>query len=124
MNLIASIVLGVMMSASIAQAQVEAEPQVEYEYIGTYTVSAYNYYEGGGENYATAGGYEPIPYYTVAASYDIPMGTVLYIEDLGEVQVQDRGGFPSDWIDLHIGYDSIDSWDMREREVYIVNRKE
>lgn len=93
------------------------------QYIGDYTVSAYNYSEGGGENYCTAGGYEPTPYYTCAAPYDIPMGTVLYIEDLGEVQVQDRGNFPSDWIDLHIGYDSIDSWDMRPRKVYIVRKE-
>lgn len=93
------------------------------QYIGDYTVSAYNYSEGGGENYYTAGGYEPTPYYTCAAPYDIPMGTVLYIEDLGEVQVQDRGNFPSDWIDLHIGYDSIDSWDMRSRKVYIVRKE-
>lgn len=109
------------MSLSVMQAQMD-EPQ--YEYIGDYTVSAYNYYEGGGENYQTAGGYTPTPYYTVAASEDIPMGTILYIEDLGEVQVQDRGGFPSDWIDLHIGYDDIDSWDMRERKVYIVERSD
>lgn len=93
------------------------------QYVGTYTVSAYNYYEGGGENYYTAGGYEPTPYYTVAASEDFPMGTILYIEDLGEVQVQDRGGFPSDWIDLHIGYNPIESWDMREREVYIIRKE-
>lgn len=94
------------------------------QYVGDYTVSAYNYYEGGGENYYTAGGYVPTPYYTVATTDEFPIGTILYIEDIGEVQVQDRGGFPSDWIDLHIGYDSIDSWDMRTRKVYIVERSD
>ena len=93
-------------------------------YVGTYTVTAYNFNEGGGENYYTAGGYEPIPYYTVATTEEFPIGTILWIEDLGEVQVQDRGNFPADWIDLHIGYDDIDSWDMRERKVYIIERSE
>ena len=93
-------------------------------YVGTYTVTAYNFAEGGGENYYTAGGYEPIPYYTVATTEEFPIGTILWIEDLGEVQVQDRGNFPADWIDLHIGYDDIDSWDMRERKVYIIERSE
>lgn len=123
MTTIASILLGVMMSVSVAQTQIEAEPQVTYEYAGTYTVTAYNYSEGGGENYYTAGGYEPIPYYTVATTEEFPLGTILYIEDLGEVQVQDRGNFQADWIDLHIGYDPIESWDMRPREVYIVRKE-
>jgi hypothetical protein len=43
------------------------------QYVGDYTVSAYNFSEGGGENYFTAGGYEPVPYYTVAASEDFPI---------------------------------------------------
>ena len=123
MNVIASILLGVMLSISTAQAQLD-EPQVTYEYAGTDTVTAYNYHEGGGENYYTAGGYTPTPYYTVATTEEFPLGTILYVEDLGEVQVQDRGNFPENWIDLHIGYDSIESWDMREREVYIVHREE
>lgn len=93
-------------------------------YVGTYTVTAYNFNEGGGENYYTAGGYTPTPYYTVATTEEFPIGTILWIEDLGEVQVQDRGNFPADWIDMHIGYDDIDSWDMRERKVYIIERSE
>lgn len=113
--------MGALLNLCVMQAQID-EPQMEY--IGDYTVSAYNFYEGGGENFSTAGGYEPVPYYTVAAPYDIPMGTILYIEDFGEVQVQDRGGFPSDWIDINIGYDSIESWDMRVRKVYVVERSE
>lgn len=112
MNTIAAILL----SGFIAASQVPA--QAPMEYVGTFTVSAYNYSEGGGENYFTAGGYEPVPYYTCAASDAFEIGEILYIDGIGEVQVQDRGNFPDDWIDLHIGYDEIDSFDMREREVY------
>ena len=92
----------------------------DMDYIGTYRITAYNYYEGGGENYYTAGGYAPVPYYTVAAPQDIDMGTILYIDGVGEVQVQDRGNFPADRLDLHIGYDPIESWDDRYRDVWVV----
>ena len=108
----------IAISAMMMFSQAAGQPQLEY--VGTYTVSAYNYEEGGGENYFTAGGYTPMPWYTVAAGEQFELGEVLYIEDIGEVQVQDRGGFPSDWIDLHIGHDPIESFDMREREVYRV----
>lgn len=101
------------------QQEETIEPSMEY--IGDYRVTAYNFFEGDGENYATAGGYEPIPYYTCAATDDIPMGTVLWIEDIGEIQVQDRGSFPEGIIDIHIGYDPIESFDDRVREVYIIH---
>lgn len=106
----------ILLSGLIAAAQVPAQQPMEY--VGTFTVSAYNYDEGGGENYYTAGGYTPVPYYTCAASDAFEIGEILYIDGIGEVQVQDRGNFPDNWIDLHIGYDPIDSFDMREREVY------
>lgn len=96
-----------------------AEPSMEY--VGDYRVTAYAYYEGGGENYYTAGGYEPVPYYTVATGDEFDLGTVLYIEGIGEVQVQDRGGFGPGIIDLHIGYDSMDSFEDTTRAVYIVH---
>ena len=120
MPLIRTAVIGAIL-ASLISCQTPAEPEPYLEYIGNYTVSAYSFYEGGGENFSTAGGYEPIPYWTCAAPYYIPMGTILYIEDFGEVQVQDRGAFPDDWLDLNIGYDPMSAWDMREREVYIVH---
>lgn len=119
MKLIGAI-LGTLMAMQVATTPVDVQEEPYLEYIGTYTITAYNYYEGDGENFSTAGGYEPIPYWTCATTEDIPMGTILYIEDFGEVQVQDRGAFPSNIIDLHIGYDSIESFDMREREVYRV----
>lgn len=102
-------------------AEVTPDEVPDMTYLGSYRVTAYAYYEGGGENHATAGGYTPQPYYTCAAPYGIPMGTVLWIEGVGEVQVQDRGAFPDDWIDLLIGDDPMSSWDDRYREVYIVN---
>ena len=96
-----------------------AEPSMEYA--GDYRVTAYAYYEGGGENYYTAGGWEPVPYYTVATGDEFDLGTVFYIEGIGEVQVQDRGGFGPGIIDLHIGYDSMDSFEDTTRAVYVVH---
>ena len=111
---IASVVLGLLISAATAPA----EPEMIY--VGDYRVTAYAYYEGGGENYYTAGGYTPTPYYTVATGPEFDFGTILYIEGIGEVQVQDRGGFSSGIIDLHIGYDPMSSFDDRVRSVYII----
>ena len=87
------------------------------EYIGTFTISAYNYAEG---QYSTASGAAPTPYRTVAMNI-LPFGTELYIEGVGYVVVEDRGGFPDDWIDLHIGNDSCSSWGMPRCKVYIVH---
>ena len=115
MSALAAVALSLMISATSAPAT------TDMEYVGDYRVTAYAYYEGGGENYYTAGGYEPTPYYTVAAGYEFDMGTVLYIEGIGEVQVQDRGGFPDGIIDLHIGYDSMESFEDTTRAVYIVH---
>lgn len=104
--------------------QEPAEPVMEepaMEYVGDYRVTAYAYYEGGGENYYTAGGYEPVPYWTCATTEEFDFGTVLYIEGIGEVQVQDRGGFAPGIIDLHIGYDPMESFEDKTRAVYIVH---
>lgn len=111
---IAVLALGILVSTATAPA----EPEMIY--VGDYRVTAYAYYEGGGENYYTAGGYTPTPYYTVATGTEFDFGTILYIEGIGEVQVQDRGGFSSGIIDLHIGYDPMSSFDDRVRSVYIV----
>ena len=116
---ITAFVLAGMLTTPMPDPDVATQPYLEY--VGDYRITAYNFFEGDGENYATAGGYEPVPYWTCAATYDFPMGTVLYIEDLGEVQVQDRGAFPDGIIDLHIGYDPIESFDDRVRQVYVVH---
>lgn len=117
--MIAEVIVSALMAVSVAQ--VEAEPTLDY--LGTYQITAYSYEEGGGENYYTAGGYEPIPWYTCAAPYDVPMGTILYIEDFGEFQVQDRGAFPSYIIDVHVGYDDPDVIGLQEKDVYIVRKE-
>lgn len=101
-----------------------AEQPADMDYAGSYRITAFNYYEGEGENYYTAGGWEPVPYYTVAASEEFDLGTVLYIEGVGEVQVQDRGNFPADRLDIHIGYDPIESWNDSYRDVWIVKGAE
>lgn len=95
-----------------------AEPSMEY--VGDYRVTAFNYEEGDGENMYTASGAEPVPYYTVATNDEFDFGTILYIEGIGEVEVQDRGAFPEGIIDIHIGWDPIESFDDRTRSVYVV----
>ena len=127
----------IVLSAIMAQAatsapvpeipeDVPAEPVIkepaepEMEYVGDYRVTAFNYEEGGGENMYTASGAEPVPYYTVATNDEFDFGTILYIEDIGVVEVQDRGAFPDGIVDLHIGWDPIESFDDRTRAVYVV----
>lgn len=113
--MIATIILSAILATNVAMPM---------EYVGDYRVTAYAYYEGGGENYYTASGAEPTPYYTVATTDEFPFGTILYIDGIGEVEVQDRGGFSDGIIDLHIGYDSMDSFEDKTRSVYIVKKGE
>lgn len=117
---IATLLLSAMIAASNVPAVEVEEPAMEY--VGEYRVTAYAFYEGDGENYYTASGAEPVPYYTVATNDEFEFGTELYIEDVGIVQVQDRGAFPEGTIDLLIGNDPMSSFDDRTREVYIVRR--
>lgn len=131
---VAAAILAVMMTQSMGagvatSAVIEAIPEETaeeqtkpvMEYAGDYRVTAYAYYEGGGENYYTAGGYEPIPYWTCATGDEFPFGTILYIEGIGEVEVQDRGGFGPGIIDLHIGDTPMSEFEDRTRAVYVVH---
>lgn len=115
--MLAEILITLILTFSQAPADVP-----DMDYAGDYRVTAYAYYEGGGENYSTASGATPVPYYTVATTNEFEFGTLLYIEDIGIVEVQDRGSFPEGIIDLHIGWDSMDSFDDRIRKVYVVRR--
>ena len=110
--------IGIGQAVEAAETAKEAVPAMEY--VGDYRVTAYAYYEGGGENYQTASGATPVPYYTVATGDEFDFGTMLYIDGIGYVEVQDRGGFGEGIIDLHIGWDSMDSFEDRTRAVYIV----
>ena len=103
------------------QQEVVEEPVPTYEYVGDYRVTAYAFYEGGTENYYTASGKEPIPYYTVATGDEFEFGTILFIDGLGEVEVMDRGGFGPGIIDYHIGESPMSSFEDRTRAVYIVH---
>lgn len=100
-----------------------SQPITIKEPVGTYTISAYSYSEGGGENYQTAGGYVPKPYYTVATTLEYPIGTKLFIDEIGIVQVQDRGNFPTNRIDLHIGHDCPENFGLQNRRVYRYKKK-
>lgn len=115
---IATLLLSAMIAASNVPAVEEEEPAMEY--VGEYRVTAFAYYEGSGENFSTASGATPTPYYTVATNDEFEFGTVLYIDGIGEVEVQDRGAFPDGVIDLHIGYDSMESFEDTTRSVYVV----
>lgn len=108
------------MGKTVTALLISASLLVGMTYVGDYRVTAFNYSEGNGENYYTASGAEPIPYYTVATNEEFDFGTILYIEDIGIVEVQDRGNFQEGIIDLHIGYNPIESFEDKTRKVYIV----
>ena len=104
-----------------SETEIAEQEEPEMEYAGDYRVTAYAFYEGGGENYYTASGAEPTPYYTVATNDEFDFGTVLYIEGIGEVEVQDRGNFDEGIIDLLIGDDPMESFEDTTRAVYVVH---
>lgn len=119
---IMAVFLPVYVAATMHVAAVPEPAEPEMEYVGDYRVTAFNYEEGDGENFYTASGAEPVPYYTVATNDEFDFGTVLYIENIGVVEVQDRGAFPEGIIDLHIGWNPIESFDDKVRKVYVVRR--
>ena len=100
--------------------EVEAEPVMEY--LGNWTVSFYcscseccGEWSGG----PTASGVMPSAWWT-AATADLPFGTVLYVDGLGEFEVQDRGT-DYGWLDVFVGsHDEALSLGLQTRSVYIV----
>lgn len=121
--MIARLLIAAVLALGPVTSPVSGAQGYYLEPVGVYTISAYSYEEGGGENYFTAGGWTPVPYYTVGASEEFELGTFLYIEGIGEVQVQDRGAFPGNRIDLHIGHDDPEEFGLQEREVWIIHGK-
>lgn len=113
----------ILISAILSFTTATSFDQPSMEYVGTYEISAYSAYEGGGENLGTASGIEPTPWYTVATSEEYPFGTVLYIEDVGEVMVADRGGATiqsGERIDLYLGWDDPEIWGLQTKKVYLI----
>lgn len=94
----------------------------QQEYLGVQTISAYCYGEDGGD--ITAMGTTPRPWQTVATTSEIPLGTVLYIEGVGEVVVEDRGGAlieSGQRIDLYVD-GNPEAWGLQERKVWKIER--
>lgn len=114
--------LAIITALIIAGTPAPPEPQTQA--LGEFEITAYSYSEGYGENYQTASGAIPKPYYTVAVDPAvIPLGSTLYIEGIGEVKAQDTGGaVKGQVIDLHIGHDDCDSFGRQKRSVYITRK--
>lgn len=92
------------------------------EYLGDWTISFYcpcyeccREWSGG----PTASGAMPSAWWT-AATADLPFGTVLYVDGLGEFEVQDRGtGYG--WLDIYVSsHDEALANGLQTRSVYIV----
>ena len=90
----------IKMEPVITEVKVEIEPELELEpepeliYLGTYWITGYDTCEyccGKTDGITASGTYATVGR-TIAASYDIPFGTVLYIDGIGERVVEDRGG--------------------------------
>lgn len=85
--------------------------------LGTYHITAYAW-----TGNPCANGEYPVVGRTVACN-SLLLGTRIYIEDLGEYTIEDRGAsWHSDrWMDLYLGdVETCIEWGNQEREVYIL----
>lgn len=125
-----SIILACVLAGGVGGASPPVDPPAveaeapEMEYLGAMEITAYNVYEGGGENLSTASGMEPVAWHTCAAPSWIPFGTVLYVDGIGELVVADRGGGSVEGgrIDVFVGTDPCESIGLAVRDVYIVRQ--
>ena len=89
-------------------------------YLGEYTVTFYCPCPEHCNGTLTASGQEGIPWGSVACA-DLPFGTTVYIEGLGEFTVLDRG-VGSGCMDIFVGYhDEIPEYGMTTASTYILN---
>ena len=104
------------------QGYTEAETEHVMEYLGDWTISFYcPCYECCGEwaGGPTASGAMPSAWLT-AATADLPFGTILYVDGLGEFEVQDRGT-DYGWLDIYVSsHDEALANGLQTRAVYIV----
>lgn len=94
----------------------ETEPPIEEEYtrVGTFDITAYTWTG----NPMANGEY---PYEGCVASWDFPIGTVLYIDGLGTYVVKDRCP-TSGVVDIYMNsYDACIQFGRQYRMVYVVN---
>ena len=99
------------------------EPEPQMEYLGDWTISFYCNCEictGQWAGGPTASGVMPSAWWT-SATADLPFGTVLYVDGLGEFEVQDRGtGYG--WLDIYVSsHDEALANGLQTRSVYIVH---
>lgn len=86
--------------------------------LGNYRITFYSAEQMG--NSGSANGFGSIPWVTCAAGYDIPFGTHIYIEGLGQFEVRDRG-VPSGCIDIFVTYNyEIPQWGLAYLPTYLL----
>lgn len=84
-------------------------------YVGTYEITAYEW-----TGNPCANGNYPTEGYTVACN-DLPFGTRVYIDGVGERVVEDTGGGGYGWMDIYMGdVDACYEWGRQYREVWVV----
>ena len=109
-------------AAAVARAEIEAQNNVEeqpnYEYLGSFQITAYEW-----DGTRCANGNWPSEGYTVACN-SLPLGTRVYIDGIGERVVEDRGAtwHRSDWMDLYLGSRSAcNEFGVQYRDVYVIS---
>ena len=100
---------------AIAEGIVYKEEEVDFGYIGSYALTAYEWTGNpcANGNYPTCG-------YTAACN-SLPLGTRIYIEGLGEYVIEDRGGMSDDVIDIYMeDVDTCLQFGVQYADVYII----
>ena len=91
-------------------------PLDDYDYMGNWMLTAYTH-----TGCACANGPYPTAGYTVACN-SLPLGTEIYISEIGFRTVEDRGpqSMPGEWLDLFLdGYSECVSFGVQYHDVYI-----
>lgn len=100
---------------AVSEGIVYKEEEVDFGYIGGYTLTAYEWTGNpcANGNYPTCG-------YTAACN-SLPLGTRIYIEGLGEYVIEDRGGMGDSVIDIYMGdVETCLQFGVQYADVYII----
>lgn len=99
----------------IAEEDNEGANESGLIYIGAYEITAYTW-----TGNPCANGNYPVEGYTIACN-DLPFGTRVYIDGVGERVVEDTGGGGYGWMDIYMGTESACyEWGRQYRDVWIV----